>query len=262
MNSFRRLDPRWIVLLNHTLLVGLGIFFYQLPRSGVQVIFALICAIVVELLAAHFWKKNVFSTWQDRSLSAVVSGLGTLVLLRSPDWWFYGFVSAIAIASKYLITGVHRRHVFNPTNFAIVFSVAVLPNHLHIYPDQFSNSPVLIAVILCCGTLAIARANRWRMTLGYFLGVLSFGVPIGAALGYKSLWILAPEINTSTLTFVLTMITDPKTSPSKSSFQWLFGAIVAVAHLYMRFQQVPYSSFIALLLVTGIRSALPTKETT
>jgi Na+-translocating ferredoxin:NAD+ oxidoreductase RnfD subunit len=249
------IDPRWFVLVNNALLLLWGLAFFGLQRDGVQVASCLAVSLVCELVLARITNKHAQVSLRDRALSAATAGVSTLILLRSPDEWFYALIVAIAIGSKYAILDAAGRHVFNPTNFAIVFAVAFLPDHLQVRPDQFAGSPWLMAQILVFGALAIARGARFRTTAGYYATVLFLGLPIGVALGVKPLWILAPEMNTSTLIFAFLMMTDPRTTPSSLPRQWIFGAGVALVHLALRYTQVPFAPFIALFALTGLRSA-------
>jgi Na+-translocating ferredoxin:NAD+ oxidoreductase RnfD subunit len=248
------LDPRWFVLVNNALLLFWGLALFGLQRDGVQVASCLAVSLLSEIALARITPKHAQVSVRDRALSAATAGVSTLILLRSPDEWFYALAAAIAIGSKYAILDARGRHVFNPTNFAIVFAVAFLPDHLQVRPDQFAGSPWLMAQILVFGVLAIARGARYRTTAGYYATVLLLGLPIGVALGVKPLWILAPEMNTSTLIFAFLMLPDPRTTPSSPSRQWIFGAGVALVHLALRYAQVPYAPFIALFTLTGLRS--------
>jgi Na+-transporting NADH:ubiquinone oxidoreductase subunit NqrB len=262
MKGLRAIDPRWFVLGNNLLLLFFGLVFFGLQRSGVQIVTCFAATIGAELLAARLAPSGASSKRKasiaDRCLSAATAAASTLILLVSPAQWFYALVGAIAIASKYLVRGPAGKHVFNPTNFAIVFSVALLPDRLLVRPDQFSGSPWLLAQIFVFGVLAATRGARFRTTLGYYLVVFGFALPVGMLLGVKPLWILAPEMNTSTLIFACLMITDPQTTPASpaASGQWAFGAAVGIVHVCLRYIQVPYSPFIALFVVAGVRSCL------
>jgi Na+-translocating ferredoxin:NAD+ oxidoreductase RnfD subunit len=112
-----------------------------------------------------------------------------------------------------------------------------------------------MAQVAAFGLLAVVRGARFRTTLGYYGAVLGFALPVGTALGIKPLWILAPEMNTSTLIFACLMLPDPRSTPESPRAQWVFGAAVAAVHLALRYLQVPYSPFIALFVVAGVRSA-------
>jgi hypothetical protein len=256
MRALRTVDARWFVLGNNALLLAWGLAFFGLQRSAAQVSTCFAATVGCELLAARLSPgRGGGRPRSDLVLSAATAAASTLVLLVSPDWWFYGLVGVIAILSKYVVRDLASRHVFNPTNFAIVFSVALLSDHLLVRPDQFSGSPWLMVQIVVFGALAIARGARFRTTLGYYAAVLCFALPVGTLLGKKPLWILAPEMNTSTLIFAFLMLTDPRTTPDAPKRQWAFGVGVAVVHLCLRYLQVPYSPFIALFVGAGVRSA-------
>ena len=93
------------------------------------------------------------------------------------------------------------------------------------------------------------------MTIGYYAAVFGIGLPVGKWLGFRqAVWVLGPELNTSTLIFAAFMITDPKTSPATPRAQLLFGGAIAHVHLSLRYKQVPFSPFIALFAVTAARS--------
>ena len=255
--SLLAIDPRWFVLGNNSLLLVWGLALFGLQRSGAQIVTCFAATVGCELGAARLVKsRGLGRPAGDLALSAATAAASTLLLLVSPDEWFYAAVGVLAILSKYAIRDASGKHVFNPTNFAIVFSVAFLPDHLLVRPDQFSGSPWLMAQILVFGALAVARGARWRTTAGYYAAVLGFALPVGAmVLGIKPLWILAPEMNTSTLIFAFLMLTDPRTTPELPARQWAFGVGVAVVHLCLRYLQVPYSPFIALFVAAGVRSA-------
>jgi hypothetical protein len=261
----RAIDPRWFVLGNNTLLLVWGLAFFGLQRSAVQIVGCFAATIGAELALSRIASSKSASRVAaskrapriaDRCLSAATAAASTLILLVSPVPWFYALVGAIAIASKFLVRTAAGKHVFNPTNFAIVFSVALLPDLLLVRPDQFSGSPWLMAQIFVFGVLAVIRGARFRTTLGYYLTILGFALPVGTLLGVKALWILAPEMNTSTLIFACLMITDPQTTPAAPGRQWAFGAAVGLVHVCLRYIQVPYSPFIALFVVAGVRSCL------
>jgi enediyne biosynthesis protein E5 len=251
----KALDARWFVLVNNALLLAWGLAFFGLQRDALQIASCFAVAIACELALARWSGKASSGSRFDRVLSSTTAAASTLVLLRSSYEWFYALAAAVAIVSKYVVLDARGRHVFNPTNFAIVFAVAFLPDYLFVRPDQFSGSPWLMAQIVVFGALAVVRGARYRTTLAYYATVLLAGLPAGRALGLKALWVLAPEMNTSTLIFACLMMTDPRTTPSSARGQYAFGAAVAAIHLSLRFAQIPYSPFIALFVAAGVRSA-------
>ncbi|MEO6953043.1 MAG: hypothetical protein ABI321_14680 [Polyangia bacterium] len=254
----KRLDARLFVLGNNLLLLGFGLVLFALQRSAAQIVSSIGAAIAVELLFSVRKLRaapDVRALVKDRVLSASVAGVSLLILLRSTEPWFYPAVAALAITSKYVLR-TPRGHLFNPTNFAIVAALALVPDSLQVRPDQFSSSPWLMVMTVAFGVAATSVGAVWRCTAGYYATVLLVGLPVGTLLLHvKPLWILVPELNTSTLIFAFLMITDPRTTPRGHRSQLLFGGLVALVHLWMRSQQLVYSPFIALFVVTALRSA-------
>ena len=162
---FQKFDPRWILLTNHTLLLGTGLLFYNLNRSLAQIALGLSAAIVSEILVARLFRKETQNV-QSRILSALIAGLGFLILTFSKSLWYYPAGSFIAIASKYLFRFDKDRHIYNPTGFAIVFAFAFFPDYKPlIYVDTFLVATFPTLQVMVLGLLATMLARRWVLSL-------------------------------------------------------------------------------------------------
>lgn len=244
-----RIDPRYLVILNHTILLVTAVIFFELRRSEEQVVFALIVAVAAELILSKITLKQQKFDIKDRILSSVVLALGTLILVRSAYWWFYGFIALIGVLSKYLFVNEKGHHYYNPTNVAIVFAIIVLPEFLNVRVDSFSTHIFSVSCIVFFGILATLRADSWRITLGYFAGICAIGIPAAMILNYPVMIVLGPELNSGIILFAFLMITDPQTSPRSHLYQWLFGFSIAAVNLVLRYEQLYYSQFMALFIV-------------
>lgn len=251
-----KIDPRYLVIVNHTILLLSAVMFLDLRRSWEQILLAIVLAVVTELILAKLTSKQEKFDVSDRVLSAVVLALGALILVRSAYWWFYGFIAVVGVISKYLLTNENRRHIYNPTNVAIVFALIVLPDYLSVRPDSFSTHFSSLCCILFFGTIAVLKANSWRITLGYFLGIVLLGLPFAQISGYQYLLVFGPELNVTVVLFAFLMITDPLTSPRTPYFQWIFGFLIAAVNLFLRYQELYYSQFIALFIVISFFTIL------
>ena len=172
---FYKTDPRYIVILNHVILLSTAILFFGLRRTWDQMTFAVVVAIATEIILSAITLKQKTFDIKSRVLSSLVLALSTLLLVRSSYWWFYGFIAFVGVASKYILLNDKGRHIYNPTNVAIVFAIIVLPEFMFVRPDSFSTHIFSLACILCFGTMAVIRADSWRMTLSYFLGIVALG---------------------------------------------------------------------------------------
>ena len=203
-------DPRYLVLINHTILLTTAVVFLDLRRTWEQILFAIIVAVVTELLLSKITEKQKKFDLSDRVLSATVLALGTLILVRSSYWWFYGLIAFFGVVSKYLLVNNQGRHIFNPTNVAIVFAIIILPEFLNVRVDSFSTHIFSVGCILFFGTLAVIKANSWRITLGYFGGICLLGVPAALILGYPVLIVLGPETNAAV--YIVCFFNDNRSS--------------------------------------------------
>ncbi|MBI1362596.1 MAG: hypothetical protein GC134_01290 [Proteobacteria bacterium] len=251
-----KIDPRWWLIINHITLVSLGLIAYDMRRSAVQVGFAFACGILSEILFSAVTRKQVFFSIRDRLMSATILCSATIILVRAEDWWFYGLMAVIGVASKYLLVNDKGRHLFNPTNFAVVFAVMVMPLYLQFRPDTFSASWVPMAVILCFAGMATITAKSWRAPLAYMGTIFLVGLPLGMMLGYHPVRVIGPEISVTTLLFCLAAMTDPQTSPRAPKQQLLYGSLIALVALFLRYNEVYYHQFVALFVVTCLNSVL------
>lgn len=256
----KRIEGRWFLFGSHLTLFAVAMAHYHLPRSAVQVALAYVVAIATEL-GLHFWlKKYPKATTWDRTLSAASEAAGLLLLVRSTLWYYYAIACFVAVAGKYVFTRHDSVHVFNPTNFAIIAGLALLPiNTFELNPDEYSISTYAIFHVMAFGILAVSFGGTYLVTIGYYLGLL------GCALFAKTFtttgWVgtLYPELGAFGTIFAFLMITDPRTTPARQSYRFLFGIAVAVGVIALRAMQVSFPNFVALFLVTLATFALSFK---
>ena len=253
----KKVEGRYFLFGSHLTLFVVAVFAYNLPRTLVQLTTAYVAAAGTEL-ALHYWlKKYPKATAFDRTLSAVSEAAGLLLLVRSTLWYYYAVASIIAVVSKYVFTRHDGVHVFNPTNFAIILGLALFPlNSFELNPDEYSVHTYAILHVLTFGVLAIAFGGTYFVTIGYFVAILA-GAWAAPWFGWTG-WVgvLYPEIGAFGVIFAFLMITDPRTTPTRHSYRFLFGLAVGVGVLVLRSLQVCYPNFLALFAVTLTTFAL------
>ena len=256
----KRIEGRWFLFGSHLTLFAVAIAHYNLPRSALQIVLAYVVAVGTEL-GLHFWlKKYPKATTWDRTLSAASEAAGLLLLVRSTLWYYYAIGCFIAVAGKYVFTRHDSVHVFNPTNFAIIVGLALFPiNTFELNPDEYSISTYAIFHVMAFGIFAIAFGGTYLVTIGYYLGLLFCAVFAKAFLTTGWVGILYPELGAFGTIFAFLMITDPRTTPARQSYRFLFGLAVAVMVITLRSMQVSFPNFVALFLVTLATFALSFK---
>jgi len=217
-----RLDPRYWQIGALTALLLYGIFVLRFEVTLLR------AALIV---AAAVATQRCFTT---DVRSSIISGLSLALLLRSNHVWVLLLAAVIAIASKFVLR-VHGKHVFNPTNFAIVALLAAT-NDAWVSPGQWGSAAYFGFLILCLGGLVVHRAERADVTYAFI--VFWSAVVIG-----RSLWLGEPMTiplhrleNGALLLFTFFMISDPRTTPDSRAGRILFAALVALGAGYIQFR--------------------------
>ncbi|MCB9377269.1 MAG: RnfABCDGE type electron transport complex subunit D [Holophagales bacterium] len=192
--------------------------------------------------------------------SALVSGLGLCMLLRtaSPGW--AALAAALAIGSKFAIR-LRGKHVFNPTDFALVALLAC-GAPVWVSPGQWGSEAFLGFLAACCAFLVLHRSERSDVTVAFL-------VAWTALLVGRSLWLAEPMAiplhrleNGALLIFAFFMISDPKTIPDSRPGRLLFAGMVASGAFFVQFglfrtNGLLYSLAASALLVPLIDLLLP-----
>jgi Na+-transporting NADH:ubiquinone oxidoreductase subunit NqrB len=165
--------------------------------------------------------------------SALVSGLSLCLLLRTSHLGLAAAAAAIAIGSKFAFRW-RGKHLFNPTNLALVALLAV-SDRVWASPGQWGAAPLLALFVAGAGGLVLHRAGRADITLA-FLGSYA-----GLLLA-RALWLGDPlaiplhQIQSgSLLIFAFYMISDPRTTPDSRAGRVAFAAAVAALGAALRF---------------------------
>lgn len=170
------------------------------------------------------WKRLRWSTLK----SAMVTGLGMSILLKSDSMLVVALGAAVAITSKFLIR-VDGKHVFNPGNLGIGAAV-LLTGDAWVSPGQWGSGAVLAFLVGAAGCMVVLRVGRIDTSIA-FLGayaMLEFARQV-IYLGWEPEVWLHRMTNGSLLLFTFFMITDPMTTPKAQGAR--IGWSVAIAGL-------------------------------
>lgn len=246
---------------SHVSLVFISFFFYNFQRSPYQILTAYLGGIAVELIlnySTNRYKDRPF----DRILTAASEAAGMLVLIRSlvPNYYLFG--TAIAVASKYIFLNKEKRHLFNPTNFAIVMTLAFASNDtIYLAVDEFSYNLYPIFHVVFIGTIATILGRVWIMPLTYILTYVLIAL-VFQGHGHLGNFvdIIGPELGATGLIFIFLMITDPATAPKTYYGRMAFAFSVVVLTFTMRWHHIAYANYISLFIMYccyGVLQLLP-----
>jgi Na+-transporting NADH:ubiquinone oxidoreductase subunit NqrB len=221
-------DPRLFQIAILSSLLAYGLWGLDLEVRPGLVLGMLATALAVQGLFTYLFRLPRFDP-----KSALISGLSLGLMLRTDSLALGCLAAVIAISSKFLIR--HRgKHVFNPTNLALV-SLLLVSERVWVSPGQWGSVALFGFLLAGLGSLVVRRAARsdvtWALLLAYssliFGRALWLGDPLAIALHQLS--------NGAFLIFAFFMISDPKTTPDSRPGRILFAILVAWVAGYIQF---------------------------
>lgn len=223
-----RLDPRYWQILALSCLVLYSLFWFHFSTSVVQVVLTIGTALLTQYVCTKIWRLPSYDP-----KSALISGLGLCFLLRTNLPLLAAVTAVIAIASKFLLRW-KGKHVWNPTNFALV-AMLILSDRVWVSPGQWGSVAFFCFLVALLGGLVVNRSARSDVTYA-FLGAWA------AVLFGRALWLGQPMTipfhqlqNGTLLIFAFHMISDPKTTPDTRTGRILFAALVALGAGFVHF---------------------------
>jgi len=223
-----RLDPRLYQIASLTALLAYGATWLDFEVNLSRVVAILGAVLSTQYLCTRLWKLPAFDP-----ASALISGLSLCLLLRTNSAVLAIAAAILAIAGKFVLRW-NGKHVFNPTNFALVAMMA-LTGQVWVSPGQWGNLAFFAFLITCMGGVVVQRAARADVTFAFiaaWAGVL-FG---------RALWLGQPLAiplhqlgNGALLLFSFFMISDPRTTPDSRIGRVLFAVLVALGAGFVQF---------------------------
>ena len=253
MNTSKlKFDPRLWVALNHTILLTLGIFFFNFHRNWMEVFWTLGSALFSDVCLRYFFRKETLSL--KNLLSPLVTGLSLVLLLNSYSIFVYIFSAITSIVSKYVLS-LDKKHFFNPSLFGVAMTYFWFDfGVFSIQHDQFMGIGGYCAIQLCIvGFITLYFAKRTLLPIFYYSALIT-GVLIINFIYDKTnlLHLMGPELSASGILFSFFMMTDPVTSPSSWKKQALFSILCALISLTFTMNQIPNANFISLFILNSI----------
>ena len=227
--TMSRRDPRLFQIAALWALCVYGLLVLRFDTSLSRVVLVLAAALTTQLACTRIFRLPRFEP-----MSALISGLSLCLLLRADDPRLLTLAAVLAVGSKFLLRW-NGKHVFNPTNFAIV-ALLLSGAGVWVSPGQWGSAAVFAFAMAGAGVLVVNRASRSDVTLAFLVAwfALLFG---------RSLWLGEPlaiplhRLESGALVlFAFFMISDPKTTPDSRAGRILFGTLVAAGAWYVQFR--------------------------
>lgn len=219
-------DPRGAQIAVLSGLVAWGSLALEFGFSWERALATIGSALAVQALG-NAWRGERFE-----ARSALISALSLILLLRSSEVAFCAAAAAIAVGSKFVFR-VRGRHVFNPTNIAIV-ALLLLTDQVWISSGQWGSDALAVAALVAAAFWVLPRV-RGDLTIAF--------VSIWCALLFGRAWWLGDplaiplhQLSSGTLfVFAAFMLSDPRTIPNARAGRIIFAGIVALSGYVGRF---------------------------
>ncbi len=218
--SAPRCDPRLWQIASLTGLLIYGLTRLDFDVRPLQVVVTIGAALAAQWLGTRSTRLPSFDP-----KSALISALSLCLLLRTGAWWVAALAAGIAVGSKFIIR-VRGKHIFNPTNVALV-AVIALTHRAWVSPGQWGNVAFFAFLIACAGGLVVNRAARSDVTFAFLASYTALLLGRAMWLGQKAVVPLHQMENGAFLLFAFFMISDPRTTPDSRAGRIMFGTLVA-----------------------------------
>lgn len=232
---------------------------------------------------------SVVSTWRSEKVlewpaSAMLTGNGIALVLRvngtdHGDWWslkgwhIYLATTVFAMASKALFRS-RGRHIFNPSNLALVVAFLILGSDL-VEPLDFWWGPLswglaaALVLVVAGGSLILWRGHLLSLALSFwavFAGLLAVMGLVGNHC-MTARWSLQPMCDMDyarvvfgspeTALFAMFMVTDPRTVPITPRARRWFGPLAGfLAAVFVSFQTTEFAHKVGVLAALTVVFAL------
>lgn len=262
---------RFALAISALTILGHGFLGFEPSYASVLVSLAVSYSVELLLETVSAWSAQRRPRYQGGGLemvnfllSAHITGLAVAMLLYSNENLLpIAFAAAVANGSKYIFnvnTERGARHFFNPSNTGISITLLVFPWVGIAPPYQFTENISGYAdwgvVVFVCilGTFLNARFTKripliaaWLISffLQAWLRNWYFDTSIASALN--------PMTGLAFLLFTFYMVSDPGTTPFKTSEQIIFGACVALVYGILVMCHVVFGLFFSLFIVCFVR---------
>jgi enediyne biosynthesis protein E5 len=246
--GFKMSDPRVFMSCVLIAYAIVGQTLLSFDHSWLQILLSLFVACGADMLMNYLKTRQLVLP-----ISAVITGIGLGLLIES-NWpgllWPYAVAPILAVLSKSLIR-VKGKHIFNPSNFGLTVLLLLFPATITTTSAQWTGSLVIVGIIFLIGSFSSFRVGRLDLVLSFIGGfcVMALIEEVLKQSGFALVY--GPLLGPGLQLFILSMITDPKTTPGTRGQRILFGLTIAVIDGLLREANNQYSQFIALFIVSA-----------
>jgi enediyne biosynthesis protein E5 len=238
-------DPRIFMICVLTLYTTIGQTLLAFDHRWIQIIISISVACTLDTLLNYVKTRQIVLP-----VSGLITGMSLGLLVESIPLWPFAVAPLLAISSKSVLQ-VNGRHIFNPSNFGLTALLLLFPVTVTTLPSQWSGSLLIVMIVLVVGGFSAFRVSRWDLVFSFVVGFCCMAFIENLVGHYGYAFVYGPLLGAAFQLFILSMITDPKTTPDTRRMRIVFGFSLAIADGILRLMNNQYSPFIALLLISA-----------
>jgi Na+-translocating ferredoxin:NAD+ oxidoreductase RnfD subunit len=222
-------DPRLYQIAVLGSLLAYGLVALDFEIGAAQVALTIAAALVTQAVLSYVVRMPHVE-WK----SALISALSLCLLLRTSAPWLGAVAASVAVGSKFLLR-IRDKHVFNPTNLALVAMLAAT-NRAWVSSGQWGSATTFGFLMACLGAVVVTRARRADVSFAFLTAWAAILVLRSLQLGEPMTIPFHRLESGALLLFTFFMISDPKTTPDSRAGRVLFAVCVAASAWFVQFK--------------------------
>lgn len=261
INQFKL--ERLLQLVAHPTYFILGILLFNgLQRPFYYYPFLMLLNFFIFIV--FIWLTNKYYDKKEAIFSMTPIIMAGTIMLNMEGYGFYAYAAAgfIGILSRSLLR-TNAGHIFNPGFFGVFALSMLAPKQASFSLGLWQSNEFFLAIILCLGHVVVYRARRLSVCYGYILGFSFIAIVASIAVktlgfNYNGLEDIPVLFWPSTLTtatsliFIFHVISDPKTSPTDSKNQFVYGCLIALVDFTLRISLIIPAEALSYILIQSI----------
>jgi Na+-translocating ferredoxin:NAD+ oxidoreductase RnfD subunit len=228
------LDPRLFQVIFQVVFLSYGILFLNWNADWPHYIISILGCLLFQYTADSLKANRLlyvreFNRW---GFSVLISAMSLCLLLKTNEWYISLLAAFLTVISKYIFR-FNEKHIFNPSAFGIVATIA-FTNTAWLSPGQWGSNAVIFFAVVTLGIIVVTRVQKLDISLAFlitFIGLLYWRQII--VLGWPSDHFIHSVSTGSLLLFTFFMISDPRTSPNHPLARIIWAVLIAIVAFYL-----------------------------
>jgi ferredoxin-NADP reductase len=201
-----------------------------LPFSPVALVYSALSLVLVCWGANELFAK-IFRTHTNIESAFITALILSFLVSPPPSYGYFSILPLLvaagifAMASKYILA-IWRKHIFNPTAIAVIFTAIVFNQ----YATWWIGTPAMLAFVVIGGILITRKVQRfdvfWSFLIVALASISITSHPANFSIFLNDLWITLAY--SPILFFAFVMLTEPLTMPATRPKRIVYGLFVGL----------------------------------